>query len=277
MSRSTGSRHDDATPSSPPRPRRRQSPRSRTRRVLKAVALVLFAVVVLVATGFFVWAKTPMSATASSLAAVADDPRVDVVDRPDVVVMRPARTTALDQGLVFVAGARVDPQAYEQVLAGLVATGVTVVVERPVLGFGILDPRPLEHFTSLAPEVTNWAVGGHSLGGVRACQYAADDPAVDGLVLFGSYCATTDLSGRDDLPVLSLGGGADGLSTPDDIERYRDMLPADATVVEIPGLAHAQFGSYGVQPGDGEPSISDEEARARINRELTSFFAGVGD
>lgn len=244
--------------------------------MLKGVALGLFAVVVLAATGFFTWAKTPMAATASSLAAVADDPRVAVVDRPDVVVMRPARTVALDQGLVFVAGARVDPQAYEQVLAGLVATGVTVVVERPVLGFGILDPRPLDHFTDLAPEVTTWAVGGHSLGGVRACRYAADDPAVDGLVLFGSYCATTDLSGRDDLPVLSLGGGEDGLSTPADLERHRDMLPADATVVEIPGLAHAQFGSYGEQPGDGRPTIDDEEARARIDRELTSFFAGVG-
>ena len=81
----------------------------------------------LVATGFFVWAKTPMSATASSLAAVADDPRVDVVDRPDVVVMRPARTAALDQGLVFVAGARVDPQAYEQVLAGLGPLSLTAV------------------------------------------------------------------------------------------------------------------------------------------------------
>jgi predicted alpha/beta-hydrolase family hydrolase len=233
--------------------------------------------VVLAATGFFTWAKTPMAATASSLAAVADDDRVDVVvDRPDVVVMRPAHTAALDKGLVFVAGARVDPQAYEQVLSGLVATGVTVVVERPLLGFGILDPRGLEHFTALAPEVTTWAVGGHSLGGVRACAYAADDPSVDGLVLFGSYCATTDLSDRDDLPVLSLGGSEDGLSTSDDIERYRDMLPDDATVVELPGMSHAQFGSYGAQPGDGEPSITDEEARAAVDGQLTSFFAGVG-
>ena len=91
--------------------------------------------------------------------------------------------------------------------------------------------------------------------------------------------ATTgpDTAVPHDLPVLSLGGSDDGLSTPEDLARYRDRLPADATVVEIDGLAHAQFGSYGPQPGDGTPTLTDEEARARIDRELTSFFAGVGD
>ncbi|WP_371810877.1 alpha/beta hydrolase [Frigoribacterium sp. CFBP 13707] len=271
MRQRTASRHDAATPSTP------AGHRGRGRRVAKAIGLGAFAVVVLVAVGFFTWAKLPMSATASSLRAVADDPRVAVTDRPDLVVMRPAQTEALDQGLVFVAGARVDPQAYEEVLSGLVATGVTVVIERPVLGFGLFDWRGLDHFTAAAPEVTNWAVGGHSLGGVRACGYAADDPSVDGLVLFGSYCATTDLSGDDDLPVLSLSGSDDGLSTPDDVERYRDMLPADATMVEIDGSSHAQFGSYGEQSGDGTPALTDEEARARIDTELTSFFATVGD
>ena len=245
--------------------------------MLKGVALGTFAVVVLAATGFFVWAKTPMSATASSLAAVAADDRVDVTSTPDTVVMRPAETAANGQGLVFVAGARVDPQAYEQTFAGLVATGVTVVVERPVLGFGILDPRPLATFTDLAPEVDSWAVGGHSLGGVRACRYTADDRTVDALVLFGSYCATTDLSADDDLTVLSLGGSRDGLSTPAKIDRYRDMLPAGASVVEIEGSNHAQFGSYGAQSGDGTATLTDEEARQQITARLTSFFAGVGD
>ncbi|MBD8538797.1 alpha/beta hydrolase [Frigoribacterium sp. CFBP 8751] len=250
--------------------------RSRRRRVLKGVALGLFAVVVLAATGFFVWAKTPMSATAASLASVSADDRVEVTSRPDTVVMRPAETTPTGQGLVFVAGARVDPQAYEQTFAGLVATGVTVVVERPTLGFGILDPRPFSTFTDLAPEVDTWAVGGHSLGGVRACQYAADDRTVDALVLLGSYCATTDLSDDDQLAVLSIGGSEDGLSTPAKIATYRDMLPGSASVVEIDGSNHAQFGSYGEQSGDGSATISDEEARDRITRQLTSFFAGVG-
>lgn len=244
--------------------------------MIKRIALASFAVVVLAATGFFVWAKTPMSATAASLSAVAADERLEITSTPDTVVMRPAETAATGQGLVFVAGARVDPQAYEQTFAGLVATGVTVVIERPVLGFGILDPRPLSTFTGLAPEVDAWAVGGHSLGGVRACQYADDDRTVDALVLFGSYCATTDLSDDDELAVLSLGGSEDGLSTPAKIDRYRDMLPPSAAMVEIDGSSHAQFGSYGLQPGDGTATISDEEARQQITRQLTSFFAGFG-
>lgn len=249
---------------------------SRSRRLVKIVASVLFAVVVLVATGFFTWAKLPMSATASSIAAVAADPAVTVTDRPDTVVMRPAETRPRDQGLVFVAGARVDPQAYEQVLSGVVRTGVTVVIVRPVLGFAIFDWRALSDFTAVAPEISHWAVGGHSLGGVRACGYAESDPRVDGLVLLGSYCATNDLSDDSELPVLSLGGSEDGLSTPEDIERYRAQLPDDATMVQIEGSNHAQFGDYGEQSGDGTATLSDEEARSRIDRELRSFFATIG-
>jgi pimeloyl-ACP methyl ester carboxylesterase len=249
---------------------------SRSRRVVTIIASVLFAVVVLGATGFFTWAKLPMAATASSVAAVAADSAIDVTDRPDTVVMRPADTSPRDQGLVFLAGARVDPQAYEQVLSGVVRSGVTVIIVRPVLGFGLFDWRALTDFTSAAPEISHWAVGGHSLGGVRACGYAESDPRVDGLVLFGSYCATTDLSGRTDLPVLSLGGSEDGLSTPDDIERYRDRLPPDAAVVQIEGSNHAQFGAYGDQAGDGTATLTDEEARVEIDRSLRSFFAAVG-
>ena len=238
--------------------------------------MTLFAVLVLGATGFFTWAKLPMAATASSVADVADDPGVDVTDRPDTVVLRPAETTPRDQGLVFLAGARVDPQAYEQVLSGLLHSGVTVVIVRPVLGFAILDWRALSDFTAEVPEIGHWAVGGHSLGGVRACALTQTDPRVDGLVLLGSYCATTDLSTDADLPVLSLSGTEDGLSTPSDIDRYRAMLPDDATLVEIEGSNHAQFGDYGPQPGDGTATLSDDEARSRIDRELRSFFATVG-
>lgn len=86
-------------------------------------------------------------------------------------------------------------------------------------------------------------MGGHSLGGVRACQLAAD---ADALVLFGSYCAT-DLS-KSDLAVLSLAGSEDGLSTPEKIDDARDQLPADAEMIEIEGASHASFGDYGAQP-----------------------------
>jgi hypothetical protein len=107
---------------------------------------------------------------------------------------------------------------------------------------------------------------------VRACQLA-DSPGVSGLVLFGSYCAN-DLSGSG-LTVLSIAGGRDGLSTPEKIADARPALPADATLVEIPGLNHAGFGEYGAQPGDRSSELSAEQARGAITAALEEVFPPV--
>ena len=108
---------------------------------------------------------------------------------------------------------------------------------------------------------------------MRACQYAGAGDAA-GLVLLGSYCAE-DL-GKEDLPVLSLGGARDGLSTPAKITAARHLLPADAELVEIPGAVHAQFGDYGTQPGDGTPTATDAAVRAAITRDVLAFLRARG-
>ena len=122
--------------------------------------------------------------------------------------------------------------------------------------------------------MTRWFVGGHSLGGVRACMLADStaQPDVAGLVLFGSYCAN-DLS-HTELIVLSIGGERDGLSTPTKIEAAKDMLPSSAIFVEIPGSNHARFGDYGEQPGDGIATISSATARAEITAALSAILPG---
>ena len=211
-----------------------------------------------------------MAAEPGPLQAVRDDPAIVLDDSGDSIVMRPA-SGASGVGLVFVPGAKVDPLAYAAKLSGIVADDhVTVVITRPVLNLAFFDLRPLSAFTSAAPEVTTWLVGGHSLGGVKACQLAPD---ASGLVLFGSYCAG-DLSGSS-LTVLSIGGSEDGLSTPQKIADARHLLPADASMVEIAGASHASFGDYGAQPGDGTPSISDADMTTRLTELVGTAVALV--
>lgn len=238
------------------------------RRVLTAVVAVV-VVLVLVVVGFLAWALTPMMGTRDAALKAWRDDAVTISDVGDAVVMAPTGK-ASGTGLVFIPGARVDPYAYLYKLSGAVAeTGATVVITKPTLNLAFFDQRPLSTFTAHAPGVDRWFVGGHSLGGVRACQLA-DSPDVTGLVLFGSYCAN-DISGTS-LQVLSIGGERDGLSTPAAIAGARHLLPADASLVEIPGMTHAQFGDYGAQPGDNAPTISDEKARAELTAALASVL-----
>ena len=224
-------------------------------KILRRVLLGIAAALILALVAFVIYAENPMRAEAEPLSTVS------YVDQPDGVVLTPDSPNGT--GLVFIAGARVEPQAYAAKLEPLVDAGITVVIARPALNFAILELRPLSTFEALAPDVETWFVGGHSLGGVKACQYASETA---GLILFGSYCAS-DVSG----PVLSISASNDGLSTPAKIEDAAHYLPTDAEFVEIPGGNHAQFGDYGTQPGDGESTISDAEFTTQLTTAILEF------
>ncbi|QEO16225.1 alpha/beta hydrolase [Agromyces intestinalis] len=180
------------------------------------------------------------------------------------------------EGLVFLPGARVDPAAYLWKLSGVAAeSGLTIVVPRPAWNLAFFDARPASAYTALVPGIERWWLGGHSLGGVRACQLAdgpdASDAGVVGLILFGSYCAN-DLS-QTDLAVLTLAGEFDGLSTPEEIAAAAGNLPPASTTVLLPGLNHAAFGDYGVQSGDGAATVESDTARREIAEAVARFTA----
>ena len=226
-------------------------------------------VIVLVAVAFLVWANIVMQGDRDRAIEVWSDTGVEVTSTEHSVVIAPAGV-ASGTGLVFIPGAKVDPYAYMYKLAGIVErTGATIVITKPTLNLAFFDQRPLTTFTADAPGVDRWFVGGHSLGGVRACMLA-DDPAVSGLILFGSYCAN-DLADSG-LEVLSISGSRDGLTTPEKIADARPLLPTDATFVEIEGLNHAGFGDYGTQPGDNSATIPTDQQRDEITDALATVL-----
>ena len=226
-------------------------------------------VIVLVAVAFLVWANIVMQGDRDRAIEVWTDTGVEVTSTEHSVVIAPAGV-ASGTGLVFIPGAKVDPYAYMYKLAGIVErTGATIVITKPTLNLAFFDQRPLTTFTADAPGVERWFVGGHSLGGVRACMLS-DDPAVTGLILFGSYCAN-DLADSG-LDVLSISGSRDGLTTPEKVADARPLLPTDATFVEIEGLNHAGFGDYGTQPGDNSATIPTDQQRDEITDALATVL-----
>lgn len=242
--------------------------RAWTFRTLAALlALLLVAVIAMV-----VWAKTGvLHAEDGPWEVVQSDPAVTVQEDDAAIVLSPADTEPKGTGLVFYAGGKVEAAAYASRLSGAVTEGgITVVIVKPWLNLALFDQRGLDTFTDLAPELDTWIVGGHSLGGVRACQLAGD---ADALLLLAAYC------GGDvdpDLPVLSLSGSEDALSTPETIAEAAEHLPDDARMVEIPGANHASFGDYGPQDGDGTATISEEEMTAEVTAHLAALAHGAG-
>lgn len=244
-------------------------PHSRRRKILTRAGWTILGILVAGALALVAWSQIGvMRAEPGPLETVTSDDRIVMDDTSASIVLSPADGPS-DTGLVFIPGAKVDAAAYAANLAPLVSDhGMTVVITRPWLNLAFFDPRPLAAFTDQAPDVGTWLVGGHSLGGVRSCALAAD---ADALVLFASYCAA-DLSGSE-IPALSIGGSEDGLSTPAKIADASDLLPADATFVQIDGANHADFGDYGPQSGDGTSSVDDAEMTAELAALITDFAA----
>lgn len=238
-------------------------------RALRWIAWTL-TVVVLLAVVFLVYANIVMQGTRSAALQVWRDDRVAVRDAGDSVVMTPTGSGD-GKGIVFIPGAKVDPYAYMATFRQVVASGTTVVITKPMLNLAFFDTRPLSTFEAHAPGVRTWAVGGHSLGGVRACQLAQD---ADGLLLLGSYCA--DDIARSYIQVLSVSGSRDGLSTPEKVATARHLLPSTATMVEVAGANHADFGAYGDQPGDRTATISREDARSQISAAVEDWLRTLG-
>ena len=249
-------------------------PVSRLRRRIRFAGFTALTALALGIVVILFWTQLVMPADRAAAQAVFDNPAVTVTDTAESVVIAPV-DAASPAGLVFIPGAKVDPYAYLATLSGTVeTTGMTVIITKPTLNLAFFDQRPLSAFTAAAPGVVSWFVGGHSLGGVRACMLADDadaaGDAVAGLVLFASYCASPV---DDELAVLSISGSEDGLSTPAKIESTADLLPADTTFVQIEGANHAAFGAYGAQPGDGEATIPAAESEQAITDAITEFVA----
>jgi pimeloyl-ACP methyl ester carboxylesterase len=222
----------------------------------------------------------PAGATDTALQALASDSSVTVVDTPTQVALIPSADVGAT-GFLFQPGAKVDARAYVSALRPLALAGHVVVIAKQPLGIAFLATNAIDSARSEFPNVTKWVVGGHSLGGTVAALQAtgaqvqssdsgsASVAPIVGLVLFASYPAA-DMS-NSNMPVLSLSGEKDGLSTPGAIAASRPNLPSSTTFIEIPGANHASFGDYGMQFGDGVATANLANSHAAITKATLDF------
>lgn len=210
--------------------------------------------------GFLGWAYTPYPDQPEPLRELFAQDDVTWSIGPDLVVMGPIAQDGplAGEAMVFLPGARVNPHAYATTFHEVVTqTGLTVILPRPLANLALADGRSVDDFQKLSPDTPITVVGGHSMGGVRACDLATH-PEIERLILIASYCAS-DLS-ETTLTVLSVQGSEDALIDQDEVAAARDLMPQNYREVTIEGASHASFGDYGPQTGDGTPKLSRDEA-----------------
>lgn len=176
-------------------------------------------------------------------------------------------------GMIFYPGAKIEYTAYEPLMEQLAEKGVLCLLVKMPFNLAIFDKDAADGMNSIYPEIEHWYIGGHSLGGTMAADFAAENSGIEGVVLLASF-PSKDLS-QTDMRVLSIYGSNDGVLDMKSYEKAKSKLPSDLTERVIEDGNHAGFAFYGEQRGDGTASISTAEQVITSADVIADFILGT--
>ena len=92
-----------------------------------------------------------------------------------------------------------------------------------------------------------------------------------GILLCASY-TTSDFSDKD-LRLLSIYASEDGVINTQSYEESKTKWPSDSEEYVIQGGIHSFFGNYGIQDGDGVPTISNTDQLIEAADAIDAFIS----
>ncbi len=209
------------------------------------ITLLSFAVLIIaLITGFFIYASDYYKADDLAITVMNNNDSFQIED--NLTILSPSFKS--DTALIFYPGAKVENIAYLPILEKLKQNGITCILVKMPFNMAIFDVNAADKIFEKLPDIKNWYIGGHSMGGAMASSYASKNKdKVNGLILLGAYIYG-DYPAENALTVY----GTFNSNLEKNIN-YSD------NIVVIEGGNHAQFGNYGKQKGDPEATISTDE------------------
>lgn len=237
---------------------------------MKKFLLFVWIVIFFACASFLLWTQFYYHAETDALSRVMNNAEVSISEEKKTITITPLNKN-LKYTFIFYPWAKVDAHSY---LAKLwkIATdnSVKIIISKPLFHLQIFD-------INAAADISweNIIIGGHSLGGSMACEYAANHSNnISGMILFWAYC-NADISELW-IEALILSASHDEILSPSKIESYRHNLGADNTFFILDGSVHAQFWDYGPQKGDGTSTLTDKEVITQISEQIGIFLKSLG-
>ena len=171
--------------------------------------------------------------------------------------------------VIFFPGAKVEETAYAPLMHRLAEQGTDCFLLKLPFRMAVLAPNAPDDILR-EYDYDSWYLMGHSLGGIVASEYNAENPAeTDGTILLASYpVKQVPESERQ----LSIYGTEDGCLNRDEYRSARGLWPSSWSEKILPGGNHAGFGYYGPQKGDGKAKISPYEQQSRTIESIEKFI-----
>ena len=213
-------------------------------------------ILLMMATSLIYLSTGTYSANEDAVSALASAENYTVTEYDNgTMAFLPAQPKA---GLIFYPGGKVDSESYAPLMAEFAQKNVLCVLLNLPFDLAIFDGNAADGIQEQYPDIDQWYLAGHSLGGAMAASYAAVHPEeYKGLFLLAAY-SIADLT-ESELEVVSLYGSEDCVLNMEKYAEHYSNLPKSTHEYVIEGGCHAYFGSYGFQNGDGTPTITNVE------------------
>lgn len=241
------------------------------KKAIKISLISLLLLIVLGVLGMVVWSKTgTYPARMVALSALESTNSVTVTQNK-WITFSPAEE--VEKGLIFYPGGLVDPGAYAPILHRIAEEGVLVIIVPMPLNLAILNPGAANSVINDYPQISEWILAGHSLGGAAAAIFAENNPTkIDAIAFWDSFPPNSSDLSDNAISAISIFGTTNNFPNTENFDDKRVLLPGDTIFIAIEGASHAQFGDYGPQKGDVVASISLTEQHNRVAEIMLDFI-----
>jgi hypothetical protein len=236
-------------------------------KILRLLLIAILVIFLIGAVGLVGWATVRSQEATERAVEVLQGNGIQREDGQ--LVFRPDFST--DKGLIYYPGGLVDPEAYAVTAQGIADAGYLVVIPKMPLNLAFTGINRADGIRTDFPEIESWVIGGHSLGGAMAAQYAKNNVEnLDGLIMYASYPANNEDFVDFPMPILTIMGSKDP-GVPEQ-EVFYDAIADSATRFVIEGGNHRQYADYSFQADDGIATISAAEQQDQIIAATTQFM-----
>ena len=226
-------------------------------KIIKIVLLSILSIMLICILSLYIYSQNYYHTDSDVTFLFENDENIEIIDNYTII----KSDNISDKAIIFYPGGKVEHSAYYPMLKEISNQGITVVLVKMPLNLAILNINAANRVYELLPEVKEWYLVGHSLGGAMSSIYAEKHQDIlDGLVVLGAY-VVGEYPTSDALTIYG--------TFNDNLEEFFDYTE---NVVVIDGGNHAQFGNYGKQKGDPDATISAEEQQKQTIKAILDFI-----
>lgn len=236
----------------------------------RLILLVITILVIIGVIGFISYVSDYYHADNTAITALQSSNEYNVLNTTDSVTFTPTSNKS-NTGIIIYPGGKVQAESYAVIASKLAQEGYTTIIVKMPFNLAFFGSDNADEVITNHPEITEWVMVGHSLGGVFASDYAVkNQDKIRGVIYLASYPSTN--ASNATFKAISIRGSLDGLTKNEDVVQNFDKFPANTTFITIEGGNHFNFGDYGMQAGDNNSTITREDQQSQTIKYIVEFI-----